>query len=153
MPLTSFAIQNRLFETLQRKGHEIICPNYTPAHWFESDVFSITSAGYSVEHEIKLTVQDFERDALKGDGSKHRRLAAGDPHGPKYFWFVVPEGMETKITVPEWAGLKMAVVYGRSIRTRIAKKAPALHSVKVDSKVLDHVRGIFYWRFWNLRRK
>lgn len=151
--MTAYAIQNRLFEMLDRKGHELIIPNYTPARWYESDLFSMTKAGYSVEHEIKLTAQDFERDAVKDGGRKHQRLAGGDPDGPKFFWFVVPEGLVDKIKVPKWAGLKTARMHGRKARIRIAKQAPALHNHKPSPGVAEHIQTLYYWRFWALRRK
>ena len=153
MALTAYAIQNRLFETLMRKGHELICPNITPKGWFESDVFSMTKAGYFVEHEIKLTVQDFERDARKGGGTKHRRLADGDTDGPKYFWFVIPEELEGKIECPAWAGLKLARMHGKRVRLRIVRQAPSRHSAKVGDVVRRQVADAYYWRFWALRRK
>lgn len=151
--LSAFVIQNRLFEVLDRKGHESIIPNYTPEGWYESDMFSVTKAGYAVEHEIKMSAQDFARDADKDKGAKYRRLEKGDPSGPKFFWYVVPETIVPQIRVPAWAGLMVARPYGRGARLRVVKKAPALHSAKVPGETRVHISGLFYWRFWSLRKR
>jgi hypothetical protein len=156
--VTEHTIQNRLRDFLcyQRK-HKFICPNYTPAKWWECDVFSVTEAGLMVEHEIKVTVADFRADAKKGlpqwKGSekKHDRLAARDPLGPSRFYYATPEGLITAEDCPEWAGL--VFISPTRVNPYEVKPAPILHREKVAPAVLDHVKGIFYWRYWNLRLK
>jgi hypothetical protein len=154
-------IQNTLFQTLIKQGHRSICPNYTPAGWFECDVFSITKQNYFVEHEIKLSVTDFKKDASKraktrwvpDTETKHERLSRKDPRGPRSFYFVVPEELADKIEIPAWAGLKIVSKWGKRFRLKTLKRAPALHKTPVNPDVASHVQGVFFWRFWTERQK
>lgn len=155
--MTERTIQNALWSDLTyQKGYNLAAPNYTPHKWHESDLFAVTKAGMGVEFEIKISRSDYKADASKTD--KHRRLALADPFGPSRFFYVVPEGMVTVEEIPSWAGLIYAVEReaffgGQSrIALREIKKAPKLHRNPVPMKVTDHMRGVFYWRFWNLRR-
>ena len=173
-------IQDVLWTTLNMRGHRWICPNYTPRNWFECDVFSVTKAGFMVEHEIKLTISDFKADASKGRPAyaptfddliskrtwneelkryelptikKHSQLAAAYTKGPSRFFYVVPEGLVKECDIPSWAGLIWAFPYGKRVCTKIVKPAPKLHTAVVDPEVIKHVSGIFYWRFWNFRQR
>lgn len=168
--MNEIAIQNALWRDIY-KAHSIVMPNYTPMRWWECDLFAVTKAGFWTEHEIKLSVADFKADAQKeqfkltGGGTyqfrtneterKHDLLTARDARGPSRFWFVVPEAIETKIVVPDFAGLKVFYPNGK-VKSHLVilqrKTAPRLHSEKYDpgkSKIME----AFYWRFWNLRTK
>ena len=169
MRITEFNVQNALQVDLLKKGHQLICPNYTPVNWYECDLFSVTKSGYFVEHEIKLSVPDFKKDAYKisckrnsfsytkGSMTKHERLAAGDELGPRTFYFVVPESIADKIEVPEWAGLKVFRLrsWKGQARMRIVRtdKPSVLHKVKISDHIKEHVESVFYWRLWSSRGK
>jgi len=160
-------IQDALFAWLAfEKGYLLSCPNYTPADWFENDMFGVTKAGFVVEFEIKISVSDFRADVKKGPSerekqiarfssrpfdprSKHDRLADRDPKGPSRFYYVVPEGLVSIDQAPEWAGL---IWINHRGRPHVKKEAPRLHRVKAAPKVIEHCRSVFYHRFWNLRR-
>jgi hypothetical protein len=145
---------------------ETCVPNYTPAGWYECDVFRVTRAGYWHEFEVKLTVADFNRDRDKvretwrraSDGwskaadvlTKHQRLAGGDTTGPSRFWFAAPAALRIEPHVPSWAGLVYLHEQGARVVARIARQAPELHRVKVDEKVVAHARGVLYYRFHRL---
>lgn len=155
--MTERTIQNALWGGLTyQKGYNLVAPNYTPSKWHECDLFAVTKAGMGVEFEIKISRGDFKADMAKTD--KHRRLSLGDGLGPSRFFYVVPDGMVTVDEVPAYAGL----IYAREreaypggparIFVREIKKAPKLHRQPVPVKVTDHMRSVFYWRFWNLRR-
>lgn len=169
-------IQDRLFFDYGTSS-ELMVPNYTPAGWFECDLFRVTKAGYVEEFEIKMSIGDFRIDAKKGPTdrdrvrmmgyseedqkrlefefrSKHQRLLEGDSKGPVRFNFVVPESIENKVReeLPDWAGLMVAYEWRKACFLRVAKKAPNLHKGKVDSTVLSHAFRVFYFRYWNLRR-
>jgi hypothetical protein len=153
--MTERTIQNALFDDLNRKGYQLACPNYTPFRWHESDLFAVTRAGMGVEFEIKISRSDFKADASKL--YKHERMANADPVGPSRFFYVVPDGLITVEEVPAWAGLIYVRVWTSDYHaSRIVfheiKKAPKRHRYAVPQKVIDHMRGVFYWRFWNLRR-
>lgn len=178
--MNSTQIQKALWQEL-RVPNQLVMPNYTPRNWWECDVMAVTKAGYWSEYEIKISVSDFKADAKKearnstrwdskqrkfvdvGTRSKHQALSMASEHGPSFFWFVVPASIEAKIEVPLWAGLKVAEVreaythdrtgtqYPELVSLTIKKDAPRLHRHKLDSQIIEHARGVCYWRYWNLR--
>lgn len=169
--ITAGEIQWALWNEL-RSGSEIVLPNYTPTGWHESDVWSVTKRGYAVEHEIKLSVDDFRADRYKQsrerrrwfegtDGTmqteliparaKHDRLVDGDTAGPTRFWFVLPAEVAAKVTVPEWAGIKIARLCARTVFVHVERSAPKLHKAKVSDNVRQQMLITCYWRFWTER--
>ena len=81
--------------------------------------------------------------------NKHQLMAQGSPLGPKQFYYVTPEGLIDEGELPDFAGLKTFKDGRHKIKTVV--KAPVLHKNKVSEKVLEHARGVFYYRYWNLR--
>lgn len=167
--MTEKKIQNALFDRLTAMGYKLITPNYTPRGWFESDVFAITKNDRAVEFEIKISRSDFKADAKKGPSghkrmfsgetkSKHERLTLADTNGPTRFIYVVPTGLIQPDEVPEWAGLwyvrEVLCNFNGTGRVKFdeIKKAPKLHNDTVCPRVTGHAIGVFYWRFWSLRR-
>ncbi|MEM9236788.1 MAG: hypothetical protein AAGB14_08420 [Verrucomicrobiota bacterium] len=164
--MTEKKIQRALF-ALYGDSSALMIPNYTPRHWWECDMYRVTKAGYGEEFEIKLSVSDFKADAKKEpddwtkrihrekrDGglkhlSKHERLALSDRQAPRRFSFVMPADVAAKVEIPEWAGLMVMVDH--AAYPRVEKKAPLLHKDKVDPRVIEHARSVFYYRYWNLR--
>ncbi len=164
MKLTETAVQYAIFRELA-SGHSLIVPNYTPRHWFECDVFSVTKGGFFHEHEIKLTAADFAADANKFKPQTLKQKRDGDPHVKKHdllmdrhgngqvcFWFVVTEELAS-VQIPGWSGLKVIRDHGHFIKTAIVHPAPRLHDNKVLPLVVDHAKGVCYWRFWRERHK
>lgn len=144
-----------------------VMPNYTPANWFECDVFEITGAGYFREYEVKVTRADFARDREKGGASwrwdrsagkvvreklatKHELLAARAVRGPVEFNFVVPEGLVAPGEVPDWAGLIQVKRGGGVLWTACRKDAPRIHNVKADTRLRVHASSTCYWRMHRL---
>lgn len=137
-------------------------PNYTPAQWFECDVFHVTEAGYFVEFEVKLDFQDFladfdkrrDRWSRRHPGAeledKHVLLQRGSEKGPARFWFVVPSELEDKVRakLPPYAGLGVWHHHPRRPHglLRPSVQAPRIHGAKVDPEVAEHARGVCYWR-------
>lgn len=128
-----------------RWRRNFVLPNYTPAGWWECDVFELTEAGYWREYEVKVSRADFRRDVEKAkekfekrvvdpadrkhaydtvrfvkvkDRVKHELLAERSPKGPSEFWFVVPVGLIDLAEVPEWAGLLEVTDRGAKHRSR-----------------------------------
>lgn len=153
-------------------------PNFTPANWWECDVFEITKAGYFREYEVKLSRADFFADAKKeqrkpgagrwvegGDGqraryvtemeNKHALLGAADPRGPVQFWFVTPPGLLTLADLPAWAGLievtdrGAGFTFGRFAEHEV-KAAPRLHRTKIDDAIRRHALTACYYRMHDL---
>ncbi len=142
-------------------GSQVIMPNYSPNNWWECDLLSVSKAGFWTEHEIKISVADFNADKEKsrqfryGDKiqNKHLLLESKTVDGPNYFYYVVPEELANKIVIPDWAGLKTCVSYGKRCHINVVKRAPKLHGNKIDQKVIDHMRGVCYYRYWTERVK
>lgn len=158
-------IQCALWFELQ-SSHKLVMPNYTPPNWWENDVMAITNSGYLVEHEIKITKSDFDKDSFKemdergpagwrtgGVLNKHALLAKGDPRGPSRFYFVVAEGIEHQIELPDWAGLKVARSHNRRVFTATIKKAPQLHKQKIDPLLITKALSTCYYRMWSYKKK
>lgn len=160
MSLTAREIIQQLMR--ERHRRHFVLPNYTPAGWWENDVFEVTDAGFWHEYEVKVSRSDFLADREKRKASwqwkvqnpgkplpsKHGRLEAADPKGPNRFTFVVPAGLIQKEEVPEWAGLIEASPTKWKNRLSLVSKIQAsrLHSGKIDPKIVAHARSVCYWR-------
>ena len=141
-------------------------PNYTPAGWFECDLFAVTKAGFFHEYEIKMTKSDFAADKEKAvikwgkydpekmrfdiaeRRTKHELIELASETGPARFWYVMPDGLIAESEIPTWAGLKYATGTRGHINFKIVRTAPKLHGVKLSSKIIDHAHRVCYWRFW-----
>lgn len=144
----------------------MVLPRYTPADWWECDVFELTGSGYFREYEVKLTLVDFERDALKtrryyyphGSGrpteeaNKHQLLAGGDVRGPVEYWFVAPVGLIPPDRIPPFAGLMELHDRGNyrpsyKWTTVVVKRAPRLHQTKAHAKSAEWLVKNCYYRY------
>lgn len=144
---------------------EMMIPRFTPARWWECDVFRLTKSGFSDEYEIKVSVADFRVDFKKDrfvcesrtsitgvrflaktveTEKKHDLLAARHQDCPNRFWFVLTDEVSKQVDVPEYAGL--IVAYEKYLR--IEKKAPLLHRTKFAGD-RDRINTSFYYRYWN----
>lgn len=142
---------------------------------WESDYFCITTSGYTVEVEVKISRSDFKADSKKAQ--KHfilknmskdlvtmpvysymkdaSAIAIIKPKGPNKFYYCCPEGMIKPEEVPEYAGLlyyrqvpedKNEHTYDSIIQVKPAK---FLHKNKPDiSKLL---LDKYYHLYLNLR--
>jgi hypothetical protein len=136
-------------------------PNYTPAKWWECDVFELTKSGYMREYEVKVSRSDFFADKSKTrevfhgwlkprtEENKHDLIAAGDPRGPSLFWYVTPAGLIQPSELPVWAGL-IEIVEG-SLAEREIVAAPRIHREKCRDGVRKHALSVCYWRMHFLR--
>jgi len=73
------------------------------------DVLGITAARYAIEVECKRTLSDFYADSRKSS-RRHRDLYL--PRFPKEFYYLMPEELAEKVSVPEWAGLLKSNKWG-----------------------------------------
>lgn len=163
--MTAIQIQRRIM--FDRYRRSFVLPNYTPLNWFECDVFEITKAGYFVEYEIKVSVEDFKADAEKRRSSrwryvqgqvvspstdkKHDLISSASDACPSRFFYCAPEGVLDKSDIPPWAGLlefwdeKRQIPFCKSVIN-----APTIHRRKPDAKILEHARSVVYYRMHNL---
>lgn len=159
-------IQQCLISERWLRGSTVV-PNFTPPGWWECDVFEVTKAGFFREYEIKLTTADFRADSKKASRHisgqfpnfketfrfKHALLTEGAPVGPSCFYFVAPKGVIPEGELPRWAGLIICepILSRRGgIMTRISKKAPNLHRVKLGDKIIQDAHRTSYYRFIRL---
>ena len=117
---------------------------------WESDVLKITKSGYAYEFEIKISRGDFKND-FKHKKKKHLLLENKENNSkmPNYFYYVVPEGLVSEDEVPEYAGLIYVhvTIIGNSrvyYQFQEIKKAPKLHSNKIDENSLNLVDKFYY---------
>lgn len=117
---------------------------------WESDVLKITKSGYAYEFEIKISRTDFKND-FKHKKKKHTLLESKESSFkiPNYFYYVVPEGLVSEKEIPEYAGL--IYVLGNTIgdgriyyQFQEIKKAPKLHSNKIDENSLNLIDKFYY---------
>ena len=153
-------IQNYLFRDLLGKGHTTLVPNVHLFSW-ESDLISMTKAGYVWEYEIKRTRSDYQRDKSK---DRHRRLEAWSkraklghtqPKGkkgesvPRHFFYVVPRGLITAAELPSYAGL---IVFDEDPGGRLwfetIVKPPALAKNSASVDQTDRLTRSLMYRFW-----
>lgn len=142
------SMQNRLYADLISRKHRFIVPSTTVLGW-ESDLVSVTGAGFICEYEIKISRSDFKADLKK---SRHRRLSqdATRPYyrGPAYFYYAVPRDMVRIDEVPDYAGL--IFVYPMM---QIIKKAPRLNKNKISQMQVAWLQRSIMARFWKERLK
>jgi hypothetical protein len=145
---------------------------------WESDYFCITTSGYTVEVEVKISKSDFKADSKKTqkhfilknsakelvtmpmtsyEPEKYSTIAVVKPIGPNKFYYCCPEGMIKSEEVPEYAGL----LYYRQVPENVnehtydsiiqIKPAKFLHKNKPDiSKIL---LDKYYYLYLNLRHE
>lgn len=149
----------------RRNSSAIVLPRFTPAGWWECDLWCVSRAGYATEIEIKLTVADYRRDAAKTSlmrdpnggirrpTSKHQLLAAGDQRCPSRFYFAMPADLVPLEEIPAWAGVIWAKFgkYGDVI-LKTARHAPRIHSEPARPEAIQQAWKACYWRFWDEKR-
>lgn len=157
-PLNAHRITLSLFSWL-RDSSDLIIPRFTPAGWWECDVWRLRDSGFTDEFEIKMSVGDFRADSAKSrsrwmpgamnltdqqNENKHEMIAAG--RGPNRFWFVTTEEIASKVEIPDFAGMVVVNRLGRSAGSK--KTAPKIHSNKWTGR-REKVLEAFYHRYWN----
>jgi hypothetical protein len=139
--------------------------------WFECDALGLTPAKFWHEFEIKHSKADYSRDFHKKlyGWSKHdvlrMRLEKTSLESvnvdcdymrkqyqrlrpPNYFWFVVPEDIESSLTLPEHAGL--LILRGPEKRVFVRKEAPRIHADKITDAFMTSLLKAFEYRFYDL---
>lgn len=144
--MNELKIQNFLYPWLTDKKHTLITPNVRLYGQFESDLISVSRAGYVSEYEIKCSVSDFKKD-FKTKASKHIRLEGGKKSTPNYFYFVVPEYM-ARVDVPQYSGL---IIVDKLGFARLERQAKRLHGNKVSDRARAYLERGLMFRFWSHR--
>jgi hypothetical protein len=140
------------------QGKYLMVPNVSWS-WFswETDLISITRAGYVHEYEIKCTHQDFKNDYKKRKHLTFRDAAARQIHEnrlrriPNYFWYVAPI-RAIPLCVPGYAGL-MEVTHKRyGLQLQVIRKPKMLHHNKMSHDAIRAIMRSLMYKYWNVAR-
>jgi hypothetical protein len=170
--MRSGLLERALMRHVYYQGPEFMMPTFTPAGWWECDVWAVTQAGYAVEYEIKVSRGDFRRDAKKCKSFRRRNekgqalsaweelnkltmIAAKDGRCQNRFYYVMPAGMIELAELPANCGL---ITFGEYAATdsrshcfsqygKVVKRAPLLHNVKPDPTLVQQGMVSAYHRF------
>jgi hypothetical protein len=167
--------ENNIIKYLNKyfANHEYRLYNVFIFEW-ESDFFCISSSGYTIEVEIKISRSDFKADFKKT--TKHIMLSRADKNSvsvpsyewknvsafeyrapiiPNKFYYCCPEGLIAVDEIPEYAGL---LYYSESIKTRYdelesgiieVKPAKFLHKNKPD--ISKRLLSKYYFMYQGIR--
>lgn len=172
--ITESLVQRELYHWLQGSGHDLIVPNTSMAFCWESDLVSVTSAGYLCDYEIKVSRADWlrelrtasaeHRDQSSRDWTKwmrHQRLSdlssydavnfRGDVHIPSRFWVVAPEGVVADGELPAYAGLLLVTPKRDRLLIEKHRKAPMLHRHKASTRDVRTLAKGLMLRLWDQR--
>lgn len=152
---TEIDIQRRVYWVIGTRREYCIANIYVYGR-NESDLLTVTKAGYVDEIEVKVTRSDFHKDKSKHRHEAYLTLPAwryteqgpvcwlhGLAHYPNRFWYAVPENLVTPEEVPEYAGLYYVTDDGR---VYAVKKAPQLHEAKAGPFVVRKILRAAYFR-------
>ena len=151
----------------------LIIPNFTPADWWECDIFRVLKSGYTHEYEIKLSKKDYMADFKKQVTVaewvkeppiyKHNLLKRKCDASPNRFSFVFGSvQLLDSVEVPDYAGILVlkeipALTFSGEKETYFAlrniRNAPLLHKKKIEDKVIKQMNKSLYYRFWTERAK
>ena len=152
--LTAKDITAGIFKHFHKKSKWIIESIYLLFD-SESDVVTMSKAGYITEYEVKVTLSDFKRDMVKKykmgrvSERKHSALSSGKT-GIKHFYFCAPKDMIPLKLIPRHAGLMEFWRQGGGVMYKIVKRAPALvdatkASPKMEKKIITSMK----WKYMN----
>lgn len=169
-------IQDVLYRDRACKGHDCMCPNIYLFDW-ESDLVSVTNAGFIYEYEIKISRGDFKADEKKRqkwdilrNGSCDVEVHQGydrEAHKwnstverkpkprPARFWYACPAGLIAAEMLPDFAGL-LWITAGDCVAgciVEIVKPAPQLHSIKATAEQYAQIGIALRYRYWGLRMR
>jgi len=146
-------IQSALYREMSQKGHSYIIPNIYLGYE-ESDLISVTKAGYINEYEIKLTRSDFRADFKK---HKHNRLKNNLKQWRSCFWFVAPVGLIKLGEIPDYAGhIEVRERRAGSLRQIICferKRAKRFKAKKLSGYQKAQICNSLMIRFWKAQKR
>ncbi len=132
-----------LYSKFAYSGTLALLSHFTPKTWWECDALRITSAGYAIEYELKISRKDYLADFRKCRRAwstrtmeqKHTLLALRTGW-PSRFYFVMPAGLADQVQIPEHAGL-IAVGGADVPYLRTVRPAPQLHDRPAGPQVIQ----------------
>lgn len=140
-------VQHVLFRPLADRGYSYITPNVHLYEW-ESDLIALTSSGYVVEYEIKLSRSDFRRDRSKDRHAlllshfRSERERSGSV--PSRFFYATTPGLVGADDLPEYAGLTYVSPNGIERQ----EEAPRLTTSKARDRHKESLAKSLMWDAW-----
>lgn len=154
MTLTS-EITMHLYDYLLKKTAPLACLNNWHVKRWEMDIACVTKKLLLKEYEIKISRSDFLADK-KNKRTKHTLYESAHNARkdqmhflgtgvPNMLYYVCPDGLIWPDEVPKYAGL---YYYNKNHRNKfyLGKPAPRIHSVKINSKLIDNIYHCMSWR-------
>jgi hypothetical protein len=140
--MTEREIQIQLARYIDSRRHPFQMVNGFVYKW-ESDYWTLDTKGMTREYEIKVSRQDYMKDAAK---IKHLDMPGGS--GPNYFYYVCPEGL----IQPEEVSKSYGLIYSiRNSYLHLVKRPTKLHPNQfADYKMLAEK---YHWKWFNLWRQ
>jgi len=136
--MTEKDIQKRLALSIDTRRHPFQIANGYVYNW-ESDYWTLDTNGMAREYEIKVSRQDFNKDAAK---MKHLDMPAGQ--GPNYFYYVCP----ANLIKPEEVSKGYGLIYYSERGLELIKRPSKLHSFQFSNyKMLAEK---YFWKWMNL---
>ena len=145
-------LQNALYEYASMSKQRLITPNVRLYGKRESDLLTVSKAGFITEYEIKVSRSDFLAD-FRRKRKKHIYLKGAKTfktRTPNYFYFAVPEVLSNNLfgNVPYYAGL---VIVSENGLVAIKNKAPRLHNLKASERDIEYLSRGLMIRYWKTR--
>lgn len=159
--MTAKLIIKNLVEDLRNRKHKFVLPNIFIDFW-ECDVFSVSTSGYTQEFEVKITKEDFYKDFDKqlhecwGKPGKMKHDEIRNGNRMNKFWFVYPKDMIDISEVPDYAGIYHIVkIDEERYAFHFVREAKFLHKRKfIDSpKLLEAIGLKCYYKLINEETK
>lgn len=141
MKMTELEIQKLLASYLDTREYPFRIVNGFIYNW-ESDFWAMSARGNTKEFEIKISYQDFKKDAEK---QKHRLF---DKQGPNYFYYVCPKDMISPKEIDPRYGL--IYIFGPGY-LEMKKKPKRLNDLQFDKWPM--LAEKYYWKWYNLWRQ
>lgn len=131
--MTGIQIEAILLKHITGRGHLAIAR--FKRHWFfETDVLSVSKSLVTTEYEIKVSRNDFLKEADKE--GKYAFLSGQRPPRkgiPQRFYYAVPEGLITLDEIPDYAGL---IYVSKTGKLTTIRKAPWIHRQKPERELI-----------------
>lgn len=113
----------------------------------QADLIFVSRAQYATEVEIKTSVADWKADSKK-------KKWAGNRESVKYFYYAVPDYLESKIPagLPRHAGIVIVHPGGQGHdHCRVVRPPQPMNGKRIDPKTIEYWNSCYYHRFMRKR--
>jgi hypothetical protein len=131
--MTAKQIESALGKERVLANDLLVCANVNYVFVGQCDLIAVNRRKVVTEYEIKISRQDFFRDAKKARHFFYENPTLKPDKVPNHFYYVVPIGLIEVEEVPDWAGL---IYVNEQLVTYSKKKGPMITKHKHDIPVL-----------------